>query len=396
LVEGVELRATASENAGTSIAGRLSGRRSEIEQITLARAYGIAEPPGAAELDYLHGLREAVSAAVDFGLQALSASDDRLLSLPPVLLVQARLAARNGVALEVVLRRYFSGYTVFMNFVFEEAQRAPGSGVQRSTGFLRSMASQFDRLVSAVAEEHQREVVASVGTAPELQTRLVERLLAGEVLDASPLAYDVHGSWHLATVFSDQEGAAETLRAVAERLNCRLLYVPRRTGSAWAWLGRRGPLDPIEMQSNVERAMKCTPIAVGQPAHGLVGWRLSHCQARTVYPVVQRRGEVVSYAQAGLVATIAKDEVLIASLRQLYIEPLDCGPDSGVGLKETVRAYLSAGRNISSAASKLRISRQTVRVRLRMVEDKIGRSLDECGAEMEIALRLEREFSGDT
>ena len=58
-------------------------------------------------------------------------------------------------------------------------------------------------------------------------------------------------------------------------------------------------------------------------------------------------------------------------------------------------AYLAAGRNISSAASALKVDRQTVRTRLRTIEEKIGRSLDECGAEMEIALRLERELSAD-
>lgn len=385
------MQPTASESTGTLIARRLSDRRREIEQLTLARVYGIAEPPGAAELDYLHGLREAVSAAIDFGLQVLSRSDDRPPPLPAALLVQARLAARNGVALDVVLRRYFSGYALFTSFVFEEVQRVD---VRGSTGLLQGNASQFDRLVSAIAEEYQREVAAAQ-SAPELQARLVERLLAGEVLDAGPLAYDIRGSWHLAMVFPDHEGAAEALHAIAEGLDCRLLHVCRRTGPSWAWLGRRRSFELAEVQEKIEREGKHPPMAVGHPARGLAGWRLSHRQARAIYPVVQRRGEGLSYAEAGLLVAMAKDEVLVASLRQLYIDPLNCGRDSGEGLKKTARAYLVAGRNISSAASALQVNRQTVRTRLRIVEDKIGRSLDECGAEMEIALRLEREFSGD-
>jgi PucR-like helix-turn-helix protein/diguanylate cyclase with GGDEF domain len=391
-VRGGQVRLTVLARRGPLIARRLSDRRREIEQLTLTRVYGIAEPPGAAELDYLHGLREAVSAAVDFGLEVLSRGVDRPPPLPAALLVQARLAARNGVTLDVVLRRYFSGYALFTSFVFEEMQKVE---VQGSTGLLQGNVSQFERLIGAIAEEYQREVAAAVESTPELQAGLVERLLAGEVIDVGPLAYDVHSNWHLAMIFSDHEGAGEALHALAEGLDCRLLHVRPRTGPSWAWLGRRRSFVPAEVQAEIEKAVKRQPIAVGHPARGLAGWRLSHRQARAIHPVVQRRGEVLSYAEAGLVITMAKDDVLVASLHQLYIEPLSCGRDSGEGLKETVRAYLAAGRNISSAASALQVNRQTVRTRLRTVEDKIGRSLDECGAEIEIALRIEQELSGD-
>ncbi len=389
------MRPTASGNPATTVARRLLERRQEIEEVTLTRIYGIAEPPGTAELDYLHGLRDAVSAAIDFGIEVLSTSDDSPPGLPAALLVQARLAARNGVGLDVVLRRYFSGYTMFANFVFEEAQLAASEGA-RAEGILRSKTSQFDRLVGAVTEEYQREVEATVRSAPEFQARLVERLLAGEKADTTPLAYDIDRSWHIAMLFPGHEDSSGALRAVAEALDCRLLQVRRRDGPSWAWLGRRGLLEPAPARDEVQASMGCRPIAIGHPAHGLAGWRLSHRQARAIFPLVRRsRDEVTNYAEAGLVAAMAKDEVLVASLQQIYIEPLTCGRDGGEGLKETVRAYLAAGRNITSAASALRINRQTVRARLRTVEEKIGCSLDVCSAELEIALRLERELAPD-
>jgi sugar diacid utilization regulator len=197
-------------------------------------------------------------------------------------------------------------------------------------------------------------------------------------------------------IFVDQEHTADALRAVAGELDCRLLYVRRRSNPAWAWMGRRTSLEPGEVRTKIEGAMEGPSIAIGHPAWGFDGWRLSHRQARAIFPLVQRyRGQVVSYAEAGLVAAMAKDEVLVASLCQLYLEPLGRERDGGEVLKETVRAYLAAGRNISSAASALQVNRQTVRARLRIVEGKIGRSLDECGGEMEIALRLEHELPVD-
>jgi PucR C-terminal helix-turn-helix domain/GGDEF-like domain len=388
------MRPMASESAGTLIARRLAGRKHEIEQLTLARVYGIAEPPGTAELDYVHGLREAVSAAIDFGLQVLSGSDVRPPAVPAPLLVQARRAAHAGVALDVVLRRYFSGYTFFVNSVFEEMQKCSVSEIEGLTVRIQGKSSHFDRLVGAISDEYQREIQMLASTTPQLQTRLVERLLAGEVVDSAALAYMVNQTWHVALVIADSDGVVDLLRATADALDCRLLYVQRPTKTCWAWLGRRRNVDAeIVRRHLAEGPGRRTAIALGQPSRGLAGWRLSHRQAKAVFPLAQSRmSGVVSYAQSGLLVALARDEVLTASLRQLYIEPLSCGRDGGEGLKATLLAYLAAGRNITSAASALRLNRQTVRSRLRTIEEKVGRSLDDCAAEFEIALRLDREL----
>ena len=42
--------------------------------------------------------------------------------VPVALLAQARLAARVGVSLDAVLRRYFAGYTLLGDFLIEEAR----------------------------------------------------------------------------------------------------------------------------------------------------------------------------------------------------------------------------------------------------------------------------------
>jgi hypothetical protein len=41
----------------------------------------------------------------------------------PILLVQARLAARSDVSLDIVLRRYFAGYSLLGDFLVGEADR---------------------------------------------------------------------------------------------------------------------------------------------------------------------------------------------------------------------------------------------------------------------------------
>jgi DNA-binding PucR family transcriptional regulator len=55
---------------------------------------------------------------------------------------------------------------------------------------------------------------------------------------------------------------------------------------------------------------------------------------------------------------------------------------------ETLRAYLVADRNASSAAAALGVNRNTIAERLRAIEAAIGRPLSACGPELEAALRL--------
>jgi DNA-binding PucR family transcriptional regulator len=138
-------------------------------------------------------------------------------------------------------------------------------------------------------------------------------------------------------------------------------------------------------------------LGVGEPGRGLAGWRQTHHQARAALSVAVRSAEpVVRYADAALLASVLKDDLLAASLRQMYLEPLAAERDGGGELRETLRAYFSAGRNVSVAGESIGVTRQAVARRLRAAEAKIGRSLISCGADLEVALRLEALESAPT
>ena len=98
---------------------------------------------------------------------------------------------------------------------------------------------------------------------------------------------------------------------------------------------------------------------------------------------------LVRYADVALLASILQDDLLAISLRQLYLAPLSEERDGGSALRQTLRAYFAAERNVSSAAGALSVSRQTVVNRLHVIEERFERSLNSCAAEVEAALRLE-------
>ena len=375
-----------AEHPRIALSARLQARRAEIEQITLTRIYGISGPSEAVDAEYAEGLRAAVSAAIEYALVAIEHSEACSPAIPAVLLTQARLAARNGVSLDTVLRRYLAGYTLLGDFLIQEAEKAElrGSALQE---MLRGQAVVLDHLLAVVTVEYSRAERERPLTSEQRRTKHVQRLLAGELVDTTALAYDFDA--HHIGVVACGPGAADAMRSLAEALDRRLLLVQHREHTLWAWLGGRKRLDAIAVERELSEVWRSEiPIAIGEPARHLEGWRLTHRQAVAALPVAQRTpGSATHYADVALLASVLKDDLLASSLKQLYLEPLEKERDGGAAARETLRAYFTADRNISSAAATLGVNRNTVASRLRLVEDRIGRPLGTC-AGIETALRL--------
>jgi len=368
---------------------RLHLRRPEIESAVLTRVYGVSDPTETAQPDYVESLRKAVSTAIDYGLDAIERGDEGTRPVPAELLAQARVAARNDVSLDTVLRRYFAGYTLLGDFVMGAAKedRQLGAGVLQ--GLLRAQASLFERVVAAVTEEYTRESECRLDSAEERRADLVKRLLDGELVDTSSLAYEIDAH-HLGVIVAGP-GAADALRDLARKLDCRFLLIRRDGDVAWAWFGAGQAIDPAQIQSFASASWPAgASLVIGEPAHGLAGWRLTYRQALATLPVALRGPQaVVRYADVALLASMLQDDILTTSLRELYLDPLAEERDGGETLRQTLRAYVASERNLSSAAAALGVSRRTVANRLHSVEDKLGRSLAGAMADIEVALKLE-------
>lgn len=376
------------EEARSLLGARLRERMPELQAAIATRVYAISDPRDVADPAYLEGLDAAVAAAIEYRLDVLEEGERQAPAVPPVLLGQARLDARDGVALDTVLRRYFAGNSLFGDFLVEEAERAdvPSSVLRRLLGAQATLA---DRLIAAVSAEHARAAQSRPTTAAARRRECVKGLLAGELVDHSELGYDLDAH-HLA-LMAYGDGAEELMRGLAGALDRRLLIVRREEDPKWAaWLGGRSPLPAQEALAalagtGAHRAV----VTVGEPGEGLAGWRLSHRQAKAALPIAQRQGRaVVRYSDVAMLAAIERDDLVATSLRQLYLEPLERARDGGKAARETLRAYFEAERNVSSTAAALGVDRRTVRNRLRAVEELLGRPLQGSVADLEIALRL--------
>jgi hypothetical protein len=366
---------------------QLDARHDEIEQTILARIYAIADPTEGPDSEYVEGLRAAVSAALVHSFAAIELGAEDAMPVPTALLTQARLAASSGVSIDTVLRRYVAGYAVLGDYLMEAVSELSGPAMKH---VMRGHATLFDRIASAITREYSRVAASRLRSDEQRRAERVKGLLEGETVDVRAFDYELDG-FHIGAIGTGDR-VPEVLRELAATLDRRLLLVPRGEQALWAWLGGRRPLDVDEFKRVLPRiSLGDGSLALGEPGHGLVGWRLTHRQASAAMRVAARElGLVVRYSDVALVASILRDDLAVSSLHQLYLRPLEVGRDQGATLRRTLRAYFAAERNSASAAAALGITRQTVNSRLRLVEQLIGRSLASCLTELDAALRVHR------
>jgi hypothetical protein len=378
--------ATRAQLSRTALRESLAARHSEIAQATIVRVSAVENPVESEDAEYIQGFRTAVASAVRFGIDAIES--DTPPDIPCAVLNQARAAARAAVDLDVVLRRYVAGYTLLNGFVVTEAIR---SGVL--TGELEavtnSQAIALDQLIATVNAEYVRIASERRRTSGSEISERVRRLLAGEPVDVRDLHYDFE-LLHVGVVARGSEATA-ALHDVARLLDARLLLVRPDPETCWAWLGVRNRFNAERLdQALTQTWPDKTPLAVGELASGLTGWRLSHRQAEAAISWSARHANLpLRYSEVARAISINQDELLSASLRERYLVPLESARDGGSALRETLRAYLATDRNRSSTAAVLGISRQAVSQRLRAAEMRLGRSLAICGGDLEAALMID-------
>jgi hypothetical protein len=371
-----ELRRAAAEG--------LRAREQEITEAVIHRAFSIAPPSGREAPGYAEALRAAIPSAVEHAFGAIELGEERVGPTPAAVFVQAAASARSQVGLEVVMRRYAVGYSTISDFLHQEVRALGGESVQGYTALQRDLTALFDRFVVEVTETY-RAAGETLPSPEERRLERISRLLAGDLVDPEGLDYPIEGS-HLALIVTG-EGHRDAAAELARRLDRRLLIGERSIGRTAIWLGGLRPVPEEELGEAlgglVARGLRLT---VGEPGERLAGWRRSRRQAEAAYLVSERtEAALVTYRDVALVAAALRDPDLSHFLTETYAAPLSGGRFPPA---RTVRTFFELSRNASSAAAALGITRQTVTSRLQAAEERLGRPLEECAAQLETALRL--------
>jgi hypothetical protein len=368
------------------LVARLRARRNEIEDAIFARVRRLSEPVGDEDAAYVAGLRTAVQEAVDYGLKFIEVGDEGSVPVPAGATSQARRAAREGVRLDTVLRRYAAGSSLLEEFIVAEADGLP-SRVLRQV--FRDRSSQVDLLMDTVATAYRDELEQQKQSSTQKWAEGILRLLTGHDLAKTvDVDYDFE-VWHLGAILVG-DAAHSTARLLAERLGSRLLDLPRDSQTVWAWFGSRRQPVAAELKpfllANLPAGVSA---AIGEPRQGLDGWRQTHREAQIALQVMlEKPKKVIRGRDAVLVAAILRDDMLVRTLLDTYLRPLEEDAHSGAMLLATLRAYFSAGGNAAAAAAELGVTRHTVQRRIRTAEEKLGQLLPTCQAQLQVALEI--------
>lgn len=344
--------------------------RATVREQWVAFLAGIAEPPAE------HAL---VGTAVDLA----AALARRRLDLP-VLLAAYRAAQREAWA-------YAIGVT----------RQAPAD-IDRA-GVLVELWSRagdwLDHATSASILVHQDEArrIARSGTAQRFE--LVRSLLAGAEPDARELGlalagYPITGR-HTALVLRAAGAEAmsrlePTAHALVDRNPGRALHVEPGGRELWLWLsGDAQP--PTSTDIAVPDGLL---VAVGSPAEGIDGFRLSHEEALAAMRLALAQpapGAVTHYERVAPLTFLAAEP---AAARRFVRRSLAALADDVPGrdrLRETVLVVLgSAG--VDEAAQRLGVHKNTVRYRVGQAEELLGHPLSERRGDVELALRYLEAF----
>jgi sugar diacid utilization regulator len=229
------------------------------------------------------------------------------------------------------------------------------------------------------------------------RAQIVQRLLAYEpvgIAELVELGYELD-AWHLGVIATGAE-AEKQARHLEAGLGAELLSVPHGAQTVWTWFGTRRRITIADIGRVLLAHEPATvSLAVGEPARGVEGWRLTHREAEMALLVARHRPPgLTRYLDVALEASALRDEELADTLIEGYLSPLDDERGGGPARRRTLRAIFDAEHNVSSAASMLKVDRRTVHRWLGEIERRLGYRLHERQAEIEIALRLE-QLRGD-
>jgi hypothetical protein len=367
----------------------LRARASEIEKAIYGRIRDLSEPTRAEDPAYIAGLQSAITEALNYGLEGIEKGWEAPVPIPPETTRQARRAAREGVRLDTVMRRYAAGNKSLEEFIVAEAKGIPSDVLCQ---ILSDQGLRVDRLMESVSAEYRDELEQATRSSTQKQAdRILHFLENGSLVGPPGVDYDFD-SWHVGMILTgDGTPTMRALRGIADRAGYRLLTVARDQETAWAWLGCPAKPNLVGLvQTLSEAASAQSPVAVGEARKELGGWRQTFREAQAALQVLLYRPQPVTRCRdVILVSAVMRDPALAASLIETYLAPLNGRSDSGEVLRNTLRAYFQADQNAKTAAAALRVARHTVERRLRSVEEKLGQTLDTCNAQLQVALLAE-------
>ncbi len=339
---------------------------------------------------FMDTARESIVANLEAVAEALQSGRERPAQLPPGAVEEALIAARQRMPWALIDRTYRIGHAVMWEQLLVEVESWQLDSSDRLD--LLRVISHFlfqyiDHVAEGLADVHQAERDRQIRGRERRRIAWVREILADVAGSSSGGDYDL-ARQHLAAVAwgADAERAIVDL---GQRLRATVLAVPGQSGAAWGWLGAHA-ITPSWAKLARELTLPAdTFLALGAPAAGAAGFRLSHREALEAARVLRHTGVPLGiYDDVGLVALVLRDERAARDFIARELGPLLDGGKRTQILLDTLGAYVSNGWSAASTGAWLGVHERTIGYRVATIEQRLGRPLAPRREELGVALRL--------
>lgn len=320
----------------------------------------------------------------------------------------ARALARRGVPLDVLLRIHRLALGVLLQ-AWEDRLGPAGSAEQLLAATKRSIAVNFqfhDTLMDGLSTEYQRERERWVRGAEALRRETIGAILAAQPVETDPassiLGYDLRRH-HIGLVLwaeptPDDPQVIPRLERAATAVSAHLegsrpLMLPVDGSTMWAWVGRhaepaRELIDALAAVHNADGVS----IALGDPGHGVNGFRRTHRDAvdtaRVALVSRRRPGTVTAFHAVELAAILSSDPERTQRFVHERLGALARDDDETARLRATLMIYLEENGSRVDAAERIGVHPNTVANRIRTCRELLGHDFGRDQVLLLVALAL--------
>ncbi|CAM3639605.1 PucR family transcriptional regulator [Smaragdicoccus niigatensis] len=396
------------------IIGRLTERLPEIarrtQQILVNELQELRE-----DSQILALMADTVTANIETVFAALRNRIPMTQIEPPTVAVEyARRLAQRDVHANVMMRAYRIGHQTVLKLMLGELRQVDldvTTAIDVTDRITTESFEYIDSISQRVMTTYYDERVRWQESRNYDRASHVRELLKGGDADLDAMTTLVQYPFrrkHLAIVvwIGESPDGSETAtlerfihrvaKAVSPQDSC--LYVPADRLTAWGWIPLPQDQDSTTISARVADVLASTEhppfIAIGRAIPGIEGFRRSHAQAvdarRVALSDVNRTNRMIEAREPGvLLAGLLADN--LDDTRGWVCEvlgPLASATENDERLRDTLRAFLSAGSSFKAAATDLHLHFNTVRYRVDRAVERRGRPIDEDRIDVELALGL--------
>ena len=133
-------------------------------------------------------------------------------------------------------------------------------------------------------------------------------------------------------------------------------------------------------------------VAVGEPAQGIDGFRITHTQAVQTQAVALLGGayapQVTMFGQVGVAALLSADIEAARAWVSQVLGQLATDDDHCARLRETLRVFLATGGSYTASATQLAMHKNSVKYRVEKAGQERGRPIRDDRLDVELALHV--------